>query len=103
MLTGFSDSEPGHRKLAFPRNAEPHPTRGQDFQARAGTEQVDDQRGGRDHLFDIVEEEQEVPVPEPPYEEVQNRVSTGCPEPEGPRDGGTYQTGVADRVQRNEL
>ncbi len=88
--------------LVLPRHAQPHPAGGQDRQARAGAEQVGDDRRRRDDLLEIVEEQQQALLAQRPREPIEERNVAALPDPEGLGDRGGDQGRVADRGEADE-
>jgi hypothetical protein len=88
--------------LALAGEAEPDPAGRQDRQPRAGGEQVGDVRSGLDHLFDVVQDEQQALAahgrPQPRGE----RFAAGRPDAEGRRHGRHDQVGGRDGGERDE-
>ena len=67
-----------------------------------GGEQVADQRRGRQHLLEVVEHQEQVPVAEVPRHAVGQRPVARLPHAEGLRDRRGDEGGVADRGEGDE-
>ena len=93
----------GDRVLLLARDVEDRPARDEHLDVRRGAQQVGDDRGGRDDLLEVVEDEQEALVAQPVGERIRRsagRRSRRARPTAG--DPGRDEHRVADRLERHE-
>jgi hypothetical protein len=88
--------------LAFRGDPEPHPARDQDLHPRTDREEVRDERGGIDHVLEVVEHEQEVSLPQHSRHPLEQRRVARPAHAERRDDGRGHERGVDDRAEGNE-
>jgi hypothetical protein len=86
----------------LPPHAQDHPAGDQDRQPRAPREEVGEGRGGPDHLLEVVQHQEQVPVPERRHQPLRQRLTARLFDPQAQRRRGQDGRWVADGRQRDE-
>ena len=90
-----------HRHLLLARDAKRAARRRDHLQARAGADQIGDQRRGGQHLLEVVHHQQRLPIAQVLHQPVPRRALPGL-QVQGVDDRGRHQIGVDDRRERDE-
>ena len=91
-----------NRIIRFGRQAQHLPAGDQYLQPRRGTEEIGDQRGGVDHLLEIIQHEKHLLFAQVVLELLFELSARGFAHIEGLRDGLQHQRRIAERGERYE-
>ena len=86
----------------LPAQAQRRTTGGQDLQVRADGQQVGHLVGGRQDVFEVVEDEQDVAIEQDAFQAVQQRLVTPLADTKRLGDGGADERGVLETCQIDE-
>jgi len=87
-----------HLQLVLASETQQLAARHQHAKLRSVVKEVCNEGCRRDHVLEVVQDEELRPMVEP----VRHRAHLGLPEPERRADGGQYEVGVRDVLQRHE-
>jgi hypothetical protein len=99
---GIRKRERRHREGLLAVEVEDGPARDEHREVGRGGEQVADQRGGRQHLLEVVEDQQQGPPAKVPLHALGHRPVARLAHAEGLRDRRGDEVGVADRSEGDE-
>ena len=91
-----------HRQLLLAPQPQPGPAGDEDRQAGRGGEQLGDDRGGLEHVLEVVEHQQQPPLPQVVDHGVAQRPLALLPHPQRRRDGRGHEGRVGQRRQVDE-
>lgn len=99
---GVGQRKRRRRVLEFSVDSQQGAAGHEDLEAGAGREKVSDQRGGLNHLLEVIEQEEHLPVAQITLEALKERLLCALHDAERPGDGGGDEIGVRYGGQLDE-
>ena len=94
--------EPRHRVLLLAGDVQGAPARRHDREAGAGAQELRHERGRRDHVLEVVEDEQAGPRREVLHEQLEGGADAAVGQPDRTRDRARHESRLGERLERDE-